>query len=50
MNRGRQLRELMSKGECVIAPGAYDGLTARLIAQAGSVSYTHLTLTPTPNV
>ena len=38
MNRGRQLRELMSKGECVIAPGAYDGLTARLIAQAGFAS------------
>ena len=38
MNRGRQLRELISKGECVIAPGAYDGLTARLIAQAGFAS------------
>ena len=38
MNRGRQLRELMSKGECVIAPGAYDGLTARLVAQAGFAS------------
>ena len=38
MNRGRQLRELMSKGECVIAPCAYDGLTARLIAQSGFAS------------
>ena len=38
MNRGRQLRELMSEGECVIAPGAHDGLTARLIAQAGFAS------------
>jgi 2-methylisocitrate lyase-like PEP mutase family enzyme len=29
------LRELLSKGEIVVAPGAYDGLSARLVAQAG---------------
>lgn len=34
---GRQagLRELLSRGEPVLAPGAYDGLSARIIEQAG---------------
>ncbi|MGB3289345.1 MAG: isocitrate lyase/PEP mutase family protein [Burkholderiaceae bacterium] len=30
-----QLRALLSKGEMIVAPGAYDGLTARLVEQAG---------------
>ena len=29
------LRQLLGKGEIVVAPGAYDGLSARLVAQAG---------------
>jgi len=29
------LRQLLSNGEIVVAPGAYDGLSARLVAQAG---------------
>ena len=35
MSRGRQFRELVRRGEMVIAPGAYDCITARTIAQAG---------------
>src|SRR5260370_10149403 len=35
MNKTTQLRELLSHSEMVIAPGAYDGLTARLVEQAG---------------
>jgi 2-methylisocitrate lyase-like PEP mutase family enzyme len=35
MTPGRRLRELMQQGEMVIAPGAYDCITARCIAQAG---------------
>ncbi len=35
MSRGRQFRELLQQGELVIAPGAYDCITARSIAQAG---------------
>ncbi|MFL6797080.1 MAG: oxaloacetate decarboxylase [Xanthobacteraceae bacterium] len=35
MTPGRRLRELMQRGEMVIAPGAYDCITARCIAQAG---------------
>lgn len=31
----RRLRELLAGPELVVAPGAYDGLSARLIAQAG---------------
>jgi len=31
----RRLRELLDGPELVVAPGAYDGLSARLIAQAG---------------
>lgn len=34
MSAGRQLREMMASGNLVVAPGAYDGLTARLIRQA----------------
>ena len=35
-NRGaRRLRELLAGSEPVIAPGAYDALTARLVDQAG---------------
>src|ERR687886_2562277 len=30
-----RLRELLAAGELVVAPGAYDALTARLIEQAG---------------
>jgi 2-methylisocitrate lyase-like PEP mutase family enzyme len=35
MTRGKQFRELIQRGELVIAPGAYDCVTARTIAQAG---------------
>jgi carboxyvinyl-carboxyphosphonate phosphorylmutase len=31
----RQLRELLARGELVVAPGAYDSLSARLIEAAG---------------
>ncbi len=34
MSKGKQLRELMDRDGMVLAPGAYDGLTAKLIAQA----------------
>jgi 2-methylisocitrate lyase-like PEP mutase family enzyme len=34
MSKGKQLRELIANDELLIAPGAYDGLTARLIRQA----------------
>jgi 2-methylisocitrate lyase-like PEP mutase family enzyme len=46
-----QLRELLARGRIVVAPGAYDALTARLVERAGfeavylsgaGVSYTHL--------
>jgi 2-methylisocitrate lyase-like PEP mutase family enzyme len=35
MGRGKQFRELLQKDGLVIAPGAYDCITARSIAQAG---------------
>jgi 2-methylisocitrate lyase-like PEP mutase family enzyme len=35
MSRGRQFRELLRRGGLVVAPGAYDCITARSIAQAG---------------
>ena len=35
MSRGRQFRELLQRGGLTIAPGAYDCITARSIAQAG---------------
>jgi 2-methylisocitrate lyase-like PEP mutase family enzyme len=35
MSKGRELRELMRRDGLVVAPGAYDGITAKLIAQAG---------------
>jgi len=35
MNAATQLRQLLARPEIVVAPGAYDGLTARLIQQAG---------------
>jgi 2-methylisocitrate lyase-like PEP mutase family enzyme len=35
MGRGKQFRELLQKGGLVIAPGAYDCITARSIVQAG---------------
>ncbi len=35
MTQTSQLRALLRGGDMVIAPGAYDGITARLIAQAG---------------
>jgi 2-methylisocitrate lyase-like PEP mutase family enzyme len=35
MTRGRQFRELLRRGTMTVAPGAYDCITARTIAQAG---------------
>jgi 2-methylisocitrate lyase-like PEP mutase family enzyme len=35
VSRGRQFRDLMRRGALTIAPGAYDCITARSIAQAG---------------
>lgn len=35
MNAATQLRQLLARPEIVVAPGAYDGLNARLIQQAG---------------
>src|SRR5437879_3664383 len=35
MNKTTQLRELLTRAEMIVAPGAYDGLTARLVEQAG---------------
>jgi 2-methylisocitrate lyase-like PEP mutase family enzyme len=35
VNATTKLRQLLSKGDIVVAPGAYDGLSARLVAQAG---------------
>jgi 2-methylisocitrate lyase-like PEP mutase family enzyme len=35
MRPTQQLRHLLSQGKLVVAPGAYDGMTARLIEQAG---------------
>ena len=34
MSKGKQLRDLMTSDGMVLAPGAYDGLTAKLVAQA----------------
>lgn len=35
MNAATRLRQLLNKPEIVVAPGAYDGLTARLVEMAG---------------
>lgn len=35
MSKGAALRELMARQGLVVAPGAYDGITAKLIEQAG---------------
>jgi 2,3-dimethylmalate lyase len=35
MKRTKQLRELLKAGELVVAPGAYDALSARIIEQSG---------------
>lgn len=35
MNRSTQLRQLLARREMLVAPGAYDGITARLIEEAG---------------
>ncbi len=35
MTKARQLRKLLSNGGLVIAPGAYDCITARMVQQAG---------------
>lgn len=35
MTKGGMLRQLLADGEVIVAPGGYDGLTARLIEQAG---------------
>ena len=34
MSKGKQLRDMMARDGLVVAPGAYDGLTAKLIGQA----------------
>ena len=40
MKTATRLRQLIRQPEMVVAPGAYDGITARLIEQAGfSVVY-----------
>src|SRR5205807_7576683 len=31
----RKFRELLAKGELIVAPGVYDGYSARLVEQAG---------------
>ena len=33
--RGAQLRKLLARQEILVAPGAYDGLSARLVESAG---------------
>ena len=35
MKTTRRLRELLSHPDMIVAPGAYDGITARLVEQAG---------------
>ena len=35
MSAGKRLKQLMQSEGMVIAPGGYDGITARLIHQAG---------------
>ncbi len=35
MTMSKRLRELLRRNEPLLAPGAYDGITARLVAQAG---------------
>jgi 2-methylisocitrate lyase-like PEP mutase family enzyme len=35
MSQGRVLRQLFDAGDMIVAPGAYDCLTAKLVAQAG---------------
>ncbi|MGE5513054.1 MAG: isocitrate lyase/PEP mutase family protein [Bacteroidota bacterium] len=35
MRKSTQLRNLLKSGHTVVAPGVYDGLSARLVAQAG---------------
>ena len=35
MGTSRRLRELLNRPEMIVAPGAYDGITARLVEQAG---------------
>lgn len=35
MNQARRLRELLANNAPVVAPGAYDGISARLVEQAG---------------
>ncbi|UMZ14993.1 oxaloacetate decarboxylase [Pseudomonas sp. MPFS] len=35
MKSTKKLRDLLALGECLVAPGAYDGLTARLVELAG---------------
>ena len=35
MGNARRLRELLASGDFLVAPGAYDGLTARLVEQSG---------------
>src|SRR5687768_572892 len=38
MTSSARLRELLARREMLVAPGAYDGLTARLVEQAGFVA------------
>jgi 2-methylisocitrate lyase-like PEP mutase family enzyme len=35
MDQAKRLRELLRQDSMIVAPGAYDGITAKLIAQAG---------------
>ena len=35
MRASTQLRELLRAGDVVVAPGVWDGLSARLVARAG---------------
>ncbi|HEY3738986.1 MAG TPA: isocitrate lyase/PEP mutase family protein, partial [Bryobacteraceae bacterium] len=35
MSKAEQLRKIFDRGEFIIAPGAYDALTARLVVAAG---------------
>ena len=35
MNKAKKLRELLASGKIVMAPGAYDAWSARMVEQAG---------------
>jgi|GEM_PF-5840506 len=53
MSPSTTLREFINRGDTITAPGVYDGISARLVEQAGfpaiyasAVCYTPLTLPP----